>query len=210
MFALFTILWSIALGVILILSFAARVRLIVRGASLHIAFYWGPIRMGYHHRRVENLLELLRELGSLPIPNTGVARARAMWPESEDLVAGFPEILPASAKLILRLVKGLRFHRMRISLAGGVGDPAVTGMLYGIHCALQGSSPRYNFLRFAPDYLSESLDVRLALDVRVRPGQLLWALAVFVYNARLFGALCRLFKNRRNRRNVIAKEVAYV
>ncbi|MFQ5607885.1 MAG: hypothetical protein ACE5GA_08040 [Candidatus Zixiibacteriota bacterium] len=122
---------------------------------------------------------------------------RDMWDlfiESLKLVPGFGR---AALDLAGRLFKRTEFSDFSGRLAGGLGDPALTGMAAGWVHSLFGAVPRVaRHVSFEPDYLADWPVVELSGAARFRPISAAGPVFRFVTEAPLLGAF-RLWRNKR-------------
>jgi len=127
------------------------------------------------------------------------------WRETLAQRGTFAGVLAEVVRAIVRILRGLRWERLRLNGRVGLGDPAATGMLYG---AYQATRP--GWLRplvdvyLVPEFVEPALWGEVEGAVRIWVWRVLWPLVRMALSRpiwRLVWALIRgWWRNRRRRR----------
>lgn len=95
------------------------------------------------------------------------------------------EILPKITINLLRLFRGILKspdqYYLKISMAGGLGPPDLTGQLYGTVLSVRPVLGRSVSLDYRPDYLADNLSGEVVAGATVRAYRLLSAVIIFAW-----------------------------
>lgn len=95
------------------------------------------------------------------------------------------EILPKIFINLLRLFRGILKspdqYYLKISMAGGLGPPDLTGQLYGTILSVRPVLGRSVSLDYRPDYLTDNLSGEVVAGAIVRAYRLLSEMIIFVW-----------------------------
>ena len=95
------------------------------------------------------------------------------------------EILPKITINLLRLFRGILKspdqYYLKISMAGGLGPPDLTGQLYGTVLSVRPVLGRSVSLDYRPDYLADNLSGEVVAGATVRAYRLLSEMIIFAW-----------------------------
>lgn len=99
------------------------------------------------------------------------------WRETLAQRGAFAGVLVEAGRAIVRILRGLRWERLRLRGRVGLGNPAYTGMLYGVYEASRVSWSRVMEAHLAPEFAEAALWGEVEGAVRVYGWRVLWPLA---------------------------------
>lgn len=121
-------------------------------------------------------------------------------------------VLTEIARAIVRILGGLRWERLRLNGRVGLGDPALTGMLYGAYEATRrGLTPLVD-VQLVPDFVEPARWGEAEGAVRIWGWRVLWPVVRMVLSRpgrRFIWALIRgWWRNRRRRKRQARRQPA--